>query len=200
MKKISEGAEAFIYLDTYMGIPVVVKDRVAKRYRNPDLDKRIREQRTKSEARILARASHTANTPRVLHISGFRLYINYIAGRTLNTLEEISAPVIKEAGRQLALLHGIGVSHGDYTPANLMLDNSGKLWVIDFGLSEITDSTESKALDLLLMKRSLDKDRYSVFIEWYTKNNTSGKALMAKLEEIERRGRYQTRTIAGVKA
>lgn len=200
MKRISEGAEAFIYQTEYMGIPVVVKDRISKRYREPHLDRRIREQRTKSEARIISRASLSANAPRVLHMSGFKLYINYIDGRTLNTTEEIPMPLMREAGRQLALLHGIDISHGDYTPANLMVDRAGKLWVIDFGLSEITNSTESKALDLLLMKRSVGKAAYTAFIDGYIKGSGSGKALLLELAGIERRGRYQTRTIAEAKA
>lgn len=200
MERISEGAEALIYAETYMGLPVVVKDRISKRYREPLLDSRIRTQRTRSEAKITALASSNgASVPKILHMSGTWLYIGRINGDTLNTVVP-TATLMREAGRQLAILHGIDIAHGDYTPANLMVDGKNALWVIDFGLSEITSSPESKALDVLLMKRSVGGAAYRDFLEGYRAGNKESGKILEKLAGIEKRGRYQSRTLARITA
>ena len=199
MKKISEGAEAEIFESNAHGLDAIVKVRVSKSYRVPKLDEEIRVQRTKSEARIMARASDAgAMTPRVLMLNKYEIFMNRIKGKTLNVLLKegrASKEIIEETGTELALLHMSDIAHGDYTPANIIANE--KVYVIDFGLSEITNSDEEKALDLLLMKRSLSKADYKRFIDSYlnAKGNRSGKLVASRLEEIERRGRYQTRTL-----
>ncbi len=193
--KISEGAEAVIYETEVLDIPAVVKDRIKKEYRIAKLDDEIRRARTKKEARILALASSKGvNVPRVLLVEEHRLYLTKLDGGTLNVLKP-SKKAFGDAGRMLAKLHNINVSHGDYTPANLLLDKSGRLWIIDFGLAEITNSVEEKALDILLMKRSVGKAEYRDFAEAYAKGSDRSEGILERLGEIERRGRYQTRTL-----
>ena len=81
--------------------------------------------------------------------------------------------VPEEIGRTLALLHDAGVVHGDFTTANLMIKEKC-LYVIDFGLSEITESTEGRAIDLLLIKRSIGKRDYSRLEKSYIKTAHGG--------------------------
>ncbi|MFI5412455.1 MAG: KEOPS complex kinase/ATPase Bud32, partial [Candidatus Micrarchaeales archaeon] len=177
---------------------VIVKDRIAKTYREPALDKRIRDQRTKSEARILSLASENGvSVPKVFMINGNQITISKQKGESLNILlhdKKISNNVIVEIGIQLARLHSIDIVHGDYTPANILVNGEG-VSVIDFGLGEITNSIEEKALDILLMKRSINKTLYSLFVKYYSKNYGNSKAVLQRLSEIEKRGRYQTRTL-----
>ena len=194
MKKISEGAEAEIYDSNVMGFGAIVKDRIAKAYRVPEIDSRIREQRTKSEAKILSKASLSGvNVPKVLMINKHQIFMNKLEGKMLNSIT-INENMISEAGKQLAMLHSADIIHGDYTPANIMFDGK-KIWIIDFGLGEITNSVEEKALDLLLMKRSINKKLYAVFESSYAKNYKDAKSILQRLKEIEIRGRYQTRTL-----
>jgi len=47
---IRRGAEAEIGLDTRMGRRVIVKSRVVKGYRHPQLDSELRSSRTRNEA------------------------------------------------------------------------------------------------------------------------------------------------------
>jgi Kae1-associated kinase Bud32 len=202
MKRISEGAEAEIYETTVLGISAIVKDRVKKAYRIDELDHQIREQRTKSEARILSRASQNgANVPRVLLINKYQIFMNKIKGKTLNLIilgkekgNQIEK-IVAEAGEQLAALHNSDIVHGDYTPANIMVGEDG-IFVIDFGLGDITNSAENRALDVVLMKRSISKKLYEIFAKSYISSNPKdGKIVMERLFEIEKRGRYQTRTL-----
>ncbi len=198
MKEISEGAEAEIYDSNFMGLDVIVKDRIAKTYREPTLDERIREQRTKSEARILSLASENgANVPKVFMISKNQISMSKLRGKTLNLIMQngkINSNVMIEAGKQLAKLHSLDIIHGDYTPANILVDGSN-ISIIDFGLGEITNSIEERALDILLMRRSISKSLYSVFVKSYSKHYKNAKAVLNRLAEIEKRGRYQTRTL-----
>ena len=204
MKNINEGAEARIYSGRFLGTDVVIKDRIQKRYRIKELDDSIRKQRTKDEARALyAASSHGLNVPNVLLVEGATLYIRRIDGTSLH--EYINgglrmpaltlARAVYDAGVACGILHSLDISHGDYTPANMMVDRKGELWIIDFGLVERTKSVEEKALDLLLMKRAVPSRLFGPFLKGYRQGCASHAGVIKRLAEIERRGRYQTRTL-----
>ena len=53
---IAQGAEARLYKGTYLGKPVLIKERFEKKYRHPDLDVRLTKERIKAEARAIVRA------------------------------------------------------------------------------------------------------------------------------------------------
>ncbi|MDE1850368.1 MAG: Kae1-associated serine/threonine protein kinase [Candidatus Micrarchaeota archaeon] len=195
MKLINSGAEAKIYSETLFGTEIVVKERKAKPYRIAQLDSELRETRTKSEARILYEVGAAGiNAPRLVGIGKFRIYATKIKGKLL-----IEAGVGRidfgKIGMQLALMHNANVAHGDFTPANIMKCGS-EYFVIDFGLSEITGSVEEKAIDLLLLKRSIEPAQYREFAKGYARISKNPKIVTARLKEIEKRGRYQVRTLA----
>lgn len=59
MLQISQGAEAIIYKDEYMGQPCVLKQRISKEYRVEQLDKKINKQRFNQEVRNIFKCLHT---------------------------------------------------------------------------------------------------------------------------------------------
>ena len=61
MKLIQQGAEAKIFLDEKNNL--IIKDRVIKSYRIPELDKKIIKQRTKAETKLLIKANQIINSP-----------------------------------------------------------------------------------------------------------------------------------------
>ena len=66
---IRRGAEAEIGRDVWMGRKVIVKSRVTKGYRHPELDTSIRVSRTKNEARLIQDARrHGVPTPIIYDI------------------------------------------------------------------------------------------------------------------------------------
>jgi len=202
IEKLSEGAEAQIYSTHFLGIDSVIKKRMRKAYRINAIDEKIRTQRTKDEARIMSLVSSTPiNAPKVLLVDKYEIVMNRIygenlnrildLGRKLNTMKKIFAII----GKYAAILHNNNIVHGDYTPANFMVGKDNSVYLIDFGLSDITSSIEDKALDLLLMKRSLDKKSFDEFIKAYSALSKDGKIIIDRLRQIEKRGRYNTRTL-----
>lgn len=194
MRILSEGAEAQILSTEVLGIRAVVKRRIRKGYRSRQLDEAIRASRTRTEAKTLALASTNGiDAPVLLLVDGFDLYMSRIDGIRPQELTKAQAG---RAGAILARLHALDIAHGDFTPAN-MLVRDGRLYIIDFGLAEITRSIEERALDLLLMKRSLGQKEAETFLAGYRDASaTAASDILSRLAQIEKRGRYHVRTLA----
>ena len=189
-----KGAEAILSKTSFLGLPAVEKLRVEKEYRECELDARIRGERTRREARLLARAKDAGVLcPVVYEIGKFSIIMKFIKGKMLNKelrKRRISAKEISEAARILALLHSAKIVHGDYTPANLMNTPEG-MAVIDFGLGSISTDAEDKATDIVMMKKALGADGEK-FVSAYAKKD--GKASVVRMvSEIEKRARYMER-------
>lgn len=194
MRKIGEGAEARLFETAMLGKAVVVKVRQEKRYRITELDVNLRASRTRREARLMQKARGAGvSVPRVIALGRFSIYMEMLRGRLLKDRAECWSDY-SGAGRLLAELHNTGIVHGDFTPANVMVDR-GKMYVIDFGLAEESGSAEEKAIDLLLMKRSVSGHCYGIFERAYARKATRGDETLGRLSEVEKRGRYQIRTL-----
>jgi len=202
MNKISEGAEAYIYSTDFLGLDAIIKKRIIKKYRAKEIDENIRILRTRNEAKILSAVSNLGlKSSKLLLVDKYDIYMTKINGLMLNNLLSSGKKINNLSGmfvllgNYLAILHNNNIVHGDYTPANVMIGKNGNLFVIDFGLSQITNSIEEKSLDVLLMKRSIDKKNIGIFIESYRNICKENKEVLKRLKEIEKRGRYNTRTI-----
>jgi TP53 regulating kinase-like protein len=169
---IAIGAEAVLYLENWLGITVLVKERVPKGYRRVEFDNYLRKLRTINEARAMIRAAELGiPVPRVFDVDlvNMRIRMEYLRGVSLVKLLMAGATndvlnYLRIMGGYLGLLHGDGVMHGDPTPANALVVDS-KLYMIDFGLSEFLgrrpSPEDSRALykmgiDLNVMLRSLE--------------------------------------------
>ena len=97
------------------------------------------------EARAMAKLSHPNLVP-IFELSEHEgeafILMEYIEGPTLagwlkqerRTEDEILR-VFCEAGEGLALAHERGFIHGDFKPANVIIETSGRARVMDFGLA-----------------------------------------------------------------
>ncbi|MFA4983004.1 MAG: KEOPS complex kinase/ATPase Bud32, partial [Candidatus Micrarchaeia archaeon] len=166
-----KGAEAVITRCEVLGIPSVEKFRVEKEYRAPELDSKIRKERTRREARLLHKAKEAGVfCPVVFEVGEFSIRMKYLEGKMLHhelAERKISADEIASSARILAALHNADVIHGDYTPANLMNTDEG-MAVIDFGLGSVSPDCEGKATDVLMMKKALGSDG-EAFVSAYKK-------------------------------
>jgi TP53 regulating kinase-like protein len=105
-------------------------------------------------------------------------------------------------GEILGLMHEGGAVHGDLTISNVLSEN-GKLFMIDFGLGNLSDQIEDKGVDLVLLNRAIKSTHYAIhvplfkaFLKGYSTavGKRGSQETLHKMREIERRGRYVDRT------
>jgi Kae1-associated kinase Bud32 len=194
MRKIGEGAEARLFETSLFGRRAVVKVRQEKGYRAKELDFALRTSRTRREARLLHKAREAGvGAPRVIALGKFSIYMERIEGKLLKDCA-VRASEYGKIGVLLARMHNRGIIHGDFTPANLMVVGK-EFCVIDFGLAVENGSDEEKAIDLLLMKRSVQESRYRNLERAYAREAEGSREVLRRLSEVEKRGRYQIRTL-----
>jgi TP53 regulating kinase-like protein len=180
------GAEAVISRSSCIGRDVVVKERIAKKYRIAGLDARLRRERTRAEARLLHRAKLAGvDCPVVLEVGDFSITMDYLHG----SHPEMKAGECVRAGQMLASLHSAGIIHGDFTPVNLM-KSKGRLFVIDFGLGFFSNDIEDKAIDVYTMLKALDAKAGNAFIKGYKARNPKHGTVLRRVEEVKKRVRY----------
>ncbi len=187
-----EGAEAVVELDPDRGR--VVKRRLPKSYRHPDLDARLRRERTTLEARLtnLARREGVP-TPVVRDVDrrAATIEFEYVGGTDLR--EALAADRVRAVGRHLAAIHRAGFVHGDPTTRNVRVDGEGT-YLIDFGLGYHTDHVEDYAMDLHVFDQSLvgtaddPEPLRAAFREGYL--DAGEERVLDRLREVEGRGRY----------
>lgn len=200
------GAESIIYLGSFLGKKVVVKYRVAKPYRDVFFDKLFRESRTRTEAKILLDLSTNGlNVPKPLAVDleNSILIIEYIEGTRMDHLiTKIDDYGLKKYGYQLGVqvgkMHSLSIYHGDLTLANVIVSHRDEVYLIDFGLAGYSSDVEEYAIDLHLLKRSVEALApiraiafINSFIEGYRATyNKDPEHVLARLREVELRGRY----------
>ena len=202
---ISRGAEAEIYLSELAGVKVVVKKRVAKPYRTPEFNRLFITTRTKIEAKILSElydAGLSVPAPIIVDEEHGVIVLEYVEGERLSDIiDSLSSEEVVKAAEYLgdfaAKMHSLGIYHGDFTLANVILSKKG-LVVIDFGLAGYSDDIEEYAIDLHLMLRSVHAMRPSV-VDAFSKHMTdsymrnykgNGVEVLKRVAEIRTRGRY----------
>lgn len=213
MTLIKKGAEANLYLEDFVKVlhpagagKVIVKHRISKRYRVPQLDRQLRESRTALEAKLFADAKAAGvPTPAVYEIdrAGMRVVMEFIDGKQVKLILSGLRPAARRKlcyiiGKQIARLHKAGMVHGDLTTSNMILTPQGKVFFVDFGLGEYDPSLEARGVDLHLLKRAFQSTHFDIAGEAYRAVLTGYKRELGKgadeaierAEEIERRGRY----------
>ncbi|MEM4389197.1 MAG: KEOPS complex kinase/ATPase Bud32 [Candidatus Micrarchaeia archaeon] len=198
---IAWGAEAEVYVTSLFGEKVVVKRRARKAYRIPEIDIPLRRARTRREALLLHKAKLAGvSAPLVRQLGDYEIWMTIVKGKLLrDALPGLDArrarEVLEAAGRALAKLHANGIVHGDFTPANIVVGKD--VTVIDFGLGEFSNRLEDKAVDLLLMKKGLaDEKLFRAFLRGYARAGEKASAALARMREVEKRGRYVVRGMA----
>ncbi|GBE55209.1 bifunctional UGMP family protein/serine/threonine protein kinase [archaeon BMS3Bbin15] len=198
MKLIARGAEAVILLDE----GEIIKKRIKKDYRIPQIDLKLRKNRTKREARLLSLARQNGiPTPFVRDVipEEFTLRISYIEGEKLrNIVEKLKniKEIFHEVGNLAGKMHSGNIIHGDLTTSNMIL-SKGRIYLIDFGLGEVNESIEAKGTDILVFKKSVcsthfeyEEEILDAFFRGYQESFPSGSRVIERLKLMERRGRY----------
>ncbi len=203
---IAIGAESSITKVELWGQQFALKKRPSKSYLIPEIDSMLRTSRTSRECKALVTARTLGvPTPIVysIDLGDFSILMDYIPGKHLKQLtNSISmsrlANLCNQFGQYIAHLHVGGMVHGDPTTSNLLVTANDKIWMIDFGLSEMNASVEMKGVDLHLIKRALETthwdlqdDMLSHTLEGYVSvTGEEAEPILARMEDIRERGRY----------
>jgi TP53 regulating kinase-like protein len=204
---IKKGAEASLFLEDWHCRKVIMKRRLPKKYRIPQLDSEIRLQRTAHESQILHKAKQAGvPTPSIFMIdtTDATIVMEFVYGKQvkqiLNSLSSNDRQdLCRHIGELIGLLHKNGIIHGDLTTSNMILTPSGRIVFVDFGLSEQLSELEAKGVDMHLMKRAFQSTHYKyaeesfeAILEGYAKvvGDAERKDVLNKIREIEKRGRY----------
>ncbi len=196
---VQRGAEAVLYREGN----VLVKERLRKGYRLPELDEEIRKRRTKLEVNLLEKARRAGvRTPNAEMDGRHVIKMDYIDGeRVKDVLGSMKAPerkkVAEKIGAAVAALHSAGIVHGDLTTSNMILKGD-ELYVIDFGLGKVSQKVEDKATDLFLLYEALLSTHYGIsgpmwknIINIYMQKYSTAPEVMTRFERIGRRRRYK---------
>jgi len=204
---LKKGAEASLYLANWHGKRVLIKARLPKTYRPAQLDLTIRRYRTIHEPQLMHQAKRAGvSTPTIflVDVENSTIIMEYIEGKQVKQVidgfsENQRRDLCFRIGELVARLHYYGIVHGDLTTSNMILDASGRIFLVDFGLGDKTDELEAKGVDLHLLRRALQSthfrfadDCFSAVLKGYAAilgENIAGKVVV-KTREIEKRGRY----------
>jgi len=207
---IKKGAEASLYLEDWHNHKVIMKRRLPKRYRLPEMDMEIRSQRTVKEPETIHRAKEAGvPTPTIfmVDVAEANIIMEFIDGKQVKqVLDSLSLEERRSLchyiGWLIGRLHSHGIIHGDLTTSNMILTPDGRVVFVDFGLSELSTELEARGVDLHLMKRAFQsthykyaKEGFEAVVEVYAEvvGEELGGDVLEKIREIEGRGRYVPR-------
>jgi len=141
-KILQQGAEAIISLDNNNQI---LKNRIKKSYRFPELDNKLRTRRAKSEAKIIEKLKNIINVPKIIKTEDDKITMQFIDGKKLSdNLEKLDyKKICKQISETLTKLHNQNIIHGDLTTSNMIYaeDNKQKLNITN---SKISKATQNK--------------------------------------------------------
>ena len=207
---IKKGAEASLYLEEWHNHKVIMKRRLPKKYRLPEIDMEIRSQRTVQEPENIHRAKEAGvPTPTVFMVDVVEanIIMEFIDGKQVKqVLDSLSSEekrsLCRYIGELIGRLHSHGILHGDLTTSNMILTPEGRVVFVDFGLSGLSTELEARGVDLHLMKRAFQSTHYKHaeesfaavmkgYVEVIGEELTEN--ILEKIREIEGRGRYISR-------
>lgn len=197
---IAQGAEAKLYKDN----ATIIKERLAKRYRHPELDEALRQFRTRREAKVLQKLEDLQfPAPHLREFSDKRMSIvmDFVPGETIKDILRQSAEetehLAKEIGQKIGQLHQADIIHSDLTTSNMIKhQETGEVNFIDFGLSFFSEKVEDKAVDLFLLDRALETTHLNVYpeifeqvLEGYQIEYPDADTVLSRLQLVQKRGR-----------
>jgi len=200
---VRRGAEAEIRRGLWKGRRVMVKSRVVKGYRHPDLDASLRVSRTRNEARLIQEARRCGVPTPIIYdidVQEAEMVMEEIEGERvkdalLRVDDEEADRICGEIGRLVALMHRAGMTHGDLTTSNMILMD-GKIWFIDFSLGGRNAEIEEMGVDLHLLKEAFQsahserEHKFEVVMRSYSQHFPEANKVAVKIKDIEQRGRY----------
>lgn len=204
MKLIAQGAEAKLYREN----AAIIKERLSKAYRHPELDETLRRFRTRREAKVLQKLEEmNFPAPHLREFSDKRMSIvmDFVPGETLKDALRQKGDdfqhLAEEIGERIGQLHQADIIHSDLTTSNMIEhQKTGEINFIDFGLSFFSEKAEDKAVDLFLLDRTLETTHFNLYpeifervLDGYRKTYPEAAEVMERFELVRKRGRNKNK-------
>lgn len=191
---LDSGAEAIIKKED----SDIIKERISKSYRIPEIDSALRKSRTRREAKVLEKLSDL-NFPspkvKLMDDKNMLIRMDFIKGDKLrDVLYKDPLNLGREIGCKIGTLHANDIIHGDLTTSNMILNK--EVTFIDFGLSFFSNKVEDKAVDLHLFRQALESKHHTFweecfeqFLEGYSETCGNYEETLKRFSDVELRGR-----------
>ncbi len=203
MNLIKRGAEAEIYLSDLRDRKVIIKKRLPKSYRDNEIDKRLRETRTKLEAKLISEARGFGVPTPIIYDVDLReseIVMEYVEGEQIKDAlfrvnRKEQQQLCRIIGSSVGKFHTNDLIHGDLTTSNMILMGE-RIYFIDFSLGGKSKEIEAKGVDLHLLMEAFESthseilDMFDFVLEGYKNEYDGAKKVIKKVKEIEKRGRY----------
>jgi Kae1-associated kinase Bud32 len=194
---IATGAESEIHK---INDTILKKIRLAKTYRIPEIDLKLRKLRNRKEFKILTKLHENqilVPKPYKLiedkRIDEISFEFEFLDGEVLKKC--LTKKLLFKAFNQIIQMHNQGVTHSDLTTLN-MIHYNNEIYLIDFGLGEFSIKAEDRAVDLNLFFNCI-KNEHPQFYEYkeelkqiYFKFNEK---VLNNLNKLETRGRNKNK-------
>jgi len=196
------GAEAIVHIED----DIAIKERIAKKYRNSELDKRIISRRTRTESNILRKLKENPGIPRIIEQTKNTIVMEKLLGKPISetrltdTEQEI---VIKSIAQIIHDIHSKKIVHGDLSPKNIIINKIENdkidVYLIDFGLAQTTHRIEDKASDLWMTRETfIEYDGFyqKLLDEYLSLLSVEEKVLFEeRIHKMGHRGRHRSRQV-----
>ncbi|MBR5814674.1 MAG: Kae1-associated kinase Bud32, partial [Methanocorpusculaceae archaeon] len=132
-------------------------------------------------------------TPIIRDVTDTSIVMEKLEGDVLKYV--INPAYAHAAGKTVGKLHRAGLVHGDLTTSN-MIWKDGRVYLLDFGLSQMTEEIEPRGVDLHVLFQTLESttetpdELRAAFIDGYCDSFKGAEAVLEREHEIELRGRY----------
>lgn len=150
---LSQGGMSSLYLGVHpeTGQPIAIKVLLPKFLKHKEVNARFLK-----EAEIIAVANH----PNIVKLygqgeweKGLYIAMEFIRGISLSQFIQKKSlsmrralEIVLQVAYALSHLHAHGVIHRDLKPENILIDESGNVKVIDFGIAQLHDEKEKRAI------------------------------------------------------
>ena len=196
---IGQGAEAIILRNK----DEVIKERISKSYRHPEIDEELRKTRTRREAKVISKLKEIGVPgPELKEMddSGMKVIMEFIDGdKVRDVLHNDPEKLGEEIGEILGRMHNGNIIHHDLTTSNMIL-RKGKIHFIDFGLSFFSHKPEDKAVDMHLLDRAMESYHHKIYpacfnaaIRGYKKSCETHSEVLERFEQVKARGRNKNK-------
>ncbi|CAM4733048.1 hypothetical protein PO909_020883 [Leuciscus waleckii] len=210
---IKQGAEARVYRATFLGRPVVIKERFTKLYRHPEVDEKLTRRRTTQEVRSILRCRRAGINAPVVYFVDYTTHCIFLEDivQSVSVRDHIASgqtpqhlqALVEKIGEVLAQMHDEDVIHGDLTTSNMLLIPGAEhqhihLVMIDFGLSYISALPEDKGVDLYVLEKAFlsthpkTETLFERLLKSYSASSKKSPAVIKKLDEVRLRGRKRS--------